>query len=147
MKRMVKIFEIELDDIEISSYEDILSRFSNWKKYKREINLNQLLEDGKKIQFDVEIENNQCVFYVSVSDDFKYTTSLVNVCSVITKFNFIILNNKVIKLEVELKILTTQWGKTIKNILESDIDLKLYQNKDIEGQIDNFYFKLPKQAS
>ena len=49
-------------------------------------------------------------------------------------------NNKVIKLEVELKILTTQWGKIIKNILESDIDLKLYQNKDIEGQIDNFYF-------
>lgn len=144
---MIKTFEIELGDIEISSYEYILSRFSNWKKYKREINLNQLLEDGKKIQFDVEIENNQCVFYVSVSDDFKYTTSLVNVCSVITKFNFIILNNKVIKLEVELKILTTQWGKTIKNILESDIDLKLYQNKDIEGQIDNFYFKLPKQAS
>ena len=144
---MIKTFEIELGDIEISSYENILSRFSNWKKYKREINLNQLLEDGKKIQFDVEIENNQCVFYVSVSDDFKYTTSLVNVCSVITKFNFIILNNKVIKLEVELKILTTQWGKTIKNILESDIDLKLYQNKDIEGQIDNFYFKLPKQAS
>jgi hypothetical protein len=144
---MIRTFEIELGDIEISSYEDILSRFSNWKKYKREINLNQLLEDGKKIQFDVEIENNQCVFYVSVSDDFKYTTSLVNVCSVITKFNFIILNNKVIKLEVELKVLTTQWGKTIKNILESDIDLKLYQNKDIEGQIDNFYFKLPKQAS
>lgn len=144
---MIKTFEIELGDIEISSYEDILSRFSNWKKYKREINLNQLLEDGKKIQFDVEIENDQCVFYVSVSDDFKYTTSLVNVCSVITKFNFIILNNKVIKLEVELKILTTQWGKIIKNILESDIDLKLYQNKDIEGQIDNFYFKLPKQAS
>lgn len=144
---MIKTFEIELGDIEISSYENILSRFSNWKKYKREINLNQLLEDDKKIQFDVEIENNQCVFYVSVSDDFKYTTSLVNVCSVITKFNFIILNNKVIKLEVELKILTTQWGKTIKNILESDIDLKLYQNKDIEGQIDNFYFKLPKQAS
>ena len=101
---MKKTFEIELDDTEIFSYEDILSRFSNWKKYKREINLNQLLEDGKKIQFDVEIENNQCVFYVSVSDDFKYTTSLVNVCSVITKFNFIILNNKVIKLEVELKI-------------------------------------------
>lgn len=144
---MIKTFEIELGDIEISSYEDILSRFSNWKKYKREINLNQLLEDGKKIQFDVEIENDQCVFYVSVSDDFKYTTSLVNVCSVITKFNFIILNNKVIKLEVELKILTTQWGKIIKNILDSDIDLKLYQNKDIEGQIDNFYFKLPKQAS
>lgn len=144
---MNKTFEIELDDIEISSYEDILSRFSNWKKYKREINLNQLLEEGKKIQFDVEIPNTQSVFYVSVSDDFQYTTALVNVCSVISKFTFIILNNKVIKLEVELKILTTRWGKTIKNIIESDIDLKLYQNKDIEGQIDNFYFKLPKSAA
>ena len=144
---MKKTFEIELDDTEIFSYEDILSRFSNWKKYKREINLNQLLEDGKKIQFEVEIENNPNVFYVSVSDDFKYTTSLVNVCSVIDKFIFIILKNKVIKLEVELKILTTQWGKTIKNIIESGVDLKLYQNKDIKGQIDNFYFKFPKQAS
>jgi hypothetical protein len=144
---MKKTFEIELDDTEIFSYEYILSRFSNWKKYKREINLNQLLEDGKKIQFEVEIENNPNVFYVSVSDDFKYTTSLVNVCSVIDKFIFIILKNKVIKLEVELKILTTQWGKTIKNIIESGVDLKLYQNKDIKGQIDNFYFKFPKQAS
>ena len=138
---MVKIFEIELDDIEISSYEDILSRFSNWKKYKREINLNHLLEEGKKVQFEVEIENNSSVFYVSTSDDssnnFLYTTSLVNVCAVINKFTFIIL----------LKTLTTKWGKTIKNILESDIDLKLYQHKDIKGQIDNFYFKLPNSAA
>ena len=145
------IFEIELDDIEISSYEDILSRFSNWKKYKREINLNHLLEEGKKVQFEVEIENNSSVFYVSTSDDssnnFLYTTSLVNVCAVINKFTFIILSNKVIKLEVELKTLTTKWGKTIKNILESDIDLKLYQHKDIKGQIDNFYFQLPKSAA
>ena len=32
-------------------------------------------------------------------------------------------------------------------ILESDIDLKLYQHKDIKGQIDNFYFKLPNSAA
>lgn len=144
---MTKTFEIELKDTEISSYEDILSRFSNWKKYKREINLNQLLEEGKKIQFDVEIPNTQSVFYVSVSNDFQYTTALVNVCSVINKFTFIILNNKVIKLEVELKLLTTKWGKSIKKIIESDIDLKLYQHKNIEGQIDNFYFEIPKSAA
>ena len=99
----------------------------------------------------MEIENNSSVFYVSTSDDssnnFLYTTSLVNVCAVINKFTFIILSNKVIKLEVELKTLTTKWGKTIKNILESDIDLKLYQHKDIKGQIDNFYFQLPKSAA
>lgn len=144
---MLKTFEIELDDIEISSYEDILSKFSNWHQYKREINLNQILEDGKKIQFEVEIDNSESVFYVSASEEFLYTTSLVNVCSVIHKMTFIILNNKVIKLNIELKLLTTNWGKVIKKIIEAGTDLKLHQSKDIKGQIDNFYFKLPKSAA
>jgi hypothetical protein len=60
---------------------------------------------------------------------------------------FVILNNKVLKLNVEIKLLTTRWGKTISNLLESDIDLKLHQHKNIEGKIDNFYFELPKQAA
>jgi hypothetical protein len=141
-------FEIDLNDIKIDNYEDILSRFSNWKKYKREINLNLLLEQGKKIQFDVEIINNPMVFYVSVADDkYSYTTSLTNVCSTLNKLTFIILESKVIKLKVELKILDTKWGKTIKNLVESEIDLKLFQHLNIEGQIDNFYFELPKEAA
>jgi hypothetical protein len=144
---MKRTFEIELNNSKIEDYEDILSRFSNWKKYKREINLNILLEEGKKIQFDVEIPNNQCVFYVSVSDDFKYTTALVNVCSVINKFVFIILNNQIINLKIDVTFLDTNWGKKIKNLVESEIDLKLFQHINIEGQIDNFYFELPKMAA
>ena len=145
---MKNIFEIELFDSRIEDYEDILSRFSNWKKYKREINLNLLLEQGKKIQFDVEIINNPMVFYVSVNEyQYSYTTSLTNVCSTLNKLTFIILENKVLKLQVELKMLDTKWGKKVKNILESDIELKLFQHKNIEGQIDNFYFELPKQAA
>ena len=144
---MKRTFEIELNNSKIENYEDILSRFSNWKKYKREINLNLLLEEDKKIQFDVEILNDQSVFYVSVSDDFKYTTALVNTCSVINKFVFIILNNQIINLKVDVTFLDTNWGKKVKNILESDIDLKLFQHINIEGQIDNFYFELPKMAA
>lgn len=144
---MKRTFEIELNNSKIEDYEDILSRFSNWKKYKREINLNILLEEGKKIQFDVEIPNNQSVFYVSVSDDFKYTTALVNACSVINKFVFIILNNQIINLKIDVTFLDTNWGKKIKNLVESEIDLKLFQHINIEGQIDNFYFQLPKQAA
>ena len=141
---MEKTFEIELFNSKIDDYEDILSRFSNWKAYKREINLTQLLEDDKKIEFQVEIPNNHSVLYVSVSDELDSTiTSLVNVCSVIQKMTFVILNNKVLKLNVEIKLLTTRWGKTISNLLESDIDLKLHQHKNI----DNFYFELPKQAA
>ena len=145
---MEKTFEIELFNSKIDDYEDILSRFSNWKKYKREINLTQLLEDDKKIEFQVEIPNNHSVLYVSVSDELDSTiTSLVNVCSVIQKMTFVILNNKVLKLNVEIKLLTTKWGKTISNLLESNIDLKLHQHKNIEGKIDNFYFQFPKQVA
>jgi len=140
---MEKKFEIELLDNRIEDYEDILSRFSIWKQYKREINLSQLLEEGKKIEFEVEIPNSQSVLYVSVVDKVDVNTSitsLVNVCSVIQKMTFIILNNKVLKLSVEIKTLTTKWGKIITSLLESDVELKLIQNKNIEGKIDNFYF-------
>jgi hypothetical protein len=138
---MKTTFDIELFNNRIEDYEDILSRFSNWKEYKREINLSQLLEEGKKIEFQVEIPNNQSVLYVSVFDKIDTNiTSLVNVCSVIQKMTFVILNNEVLKLNVEIKLLTTRWGKIITNLLESDIDLKLHQHKNIEGKIDNFYF-------
>jgi hypothetical protein len=88
------------------------------------------------------------VFYVSVNEyQYSYTTSLTNVCSALNKLTFIILENKVLKLEVELKMLDTKWGKTIKNLAESEIELKLFQHINIEGQVDNFYFELPKQAA
>lgn len=138
---MEKLFEIELLNNKMDDYEDILSRFSNWKEYKREINLNQLLEEGKKIEFEVEIPNNHSVLYVSVVDkEETIITRPVNVCSVIQKMTFIILNNEVLKLSIEIKLLTTNCGKIITNLLESGIDLKLHQHKNIEGKIDNFYF-------
>ena len=138
---MERLFEIELLNNKMDDYEDILSRFSNWKEYKREINLNQLLEEGKKIEFEVEIPNNHSVLYVSVVDKGEtIITRPVNVCSVIQKMTFIILNNEVLKLSIEIKLLTTNWSKIITNLLESGIDLKLHQHKNIEGKIDNFYF-------
>ena len=138
---MEKLFEIELLNNKMDDYEDILSRFSNWKEYKREINLNQLLEEGKKIEFEVEIPNNHSVLYVSVVDKGEtIITRPVNVCSVIQKMTFIIQNKEVLKLSIEIKLLTTNWSKIITNLLESGIDLKLHQHKNIEGKIDNFYF-------
>ena len=97
-------FEIELNDCKISNYESLLSRYGNWKKYKREINLNQLLEEGKKIEFDVEFPNNQSVLYVSlIDDDNTSISSLGKACAVIQKMTFIILNNDILKLEDEEK--------------------------------------------
>ena len=134
-------FEIELNGCKISNYENLLSRYGNWKKYKREINLNQLLEEGKKIEFDVEFPNNQSVLYVSlIDDDNTSISSLTKACAVIQKMTFIILNNNILKLNVEVKFLTTQWGKAMSNLIKDEIDVNLYQHLNIEGQVDNFYF-------
>jgi hypothetical protein len=137
-------FNVELSSNKISDYENLLSRFSNWKKYKREINLSQLLDSGKKIEFEVDIPNSQSVFYVNISTDIMNTSGA---CAVINKLTFIILENNVIDLKVSITVLTTTFGNILRNLLDSNIDLKLHQHKNIEGKIDNFYFELPKQAA
>ncbi len=146
---MSNVFEIDSLNSRIDNYEDILSKFSNWKKYKREINLSLLLEEGKKIQFDVEITNQQNVFYVSVFEDekTKNLSSLINVCATINKFTFIICNHNVIKLNVLITTIDTKWGKIIRNLIDSGIELKLNQSKNIKNQVDKFYFEIPKVAA
>ena len=141
---MEKEFHVELNNNQISDYDRLLSRFSNWKQYKREINLNQLLESGKKIQFDVDIPNSQSVFYVNISSD-KMGTS--GACAVINKLTFIILENTVIELKLSITVLKTTFGETLSNLLENDVELKLCQYNTIEGQIIDFYFDIPKQAA
>lgn len=137
---MKKSFEVELPG-KIEDYEKLLSRYNNWKKYKREINLNQILEDGKKIEFEIEVLNNQSVSYIKIYNKNDDIDSLLrNACASITKMKFIILNNKVLNLTVYCSKLSTNSGKILENNIKSDIDLKLYQNKDIEGQIIDFYF-------
>ncbi len=137
---MKKSFEVELPG-KIEDYEKLLSKYNNWKKYKREINLNQILEDGKKIEFEIEVLNNQSVSYIKIYNKNDAIDSLLrNACASITKMKFIILNNKVLNLTVYCSKLSTNSGKILENNIKSDIDLKLYQNKDIEGQIIDFYF-------
>lgn len=141
---MKREFDIELYNNKISDYENLLSRFSNWKKYKREINLNQLLESGKKIEFEVDIPNSQSVFYVNISSDMMNTSGS---CATINKLTFIILENNVINLKASITVLRTTFGNILTNLLESDINLKLLQYRNIEGQIEDFYFEIPKQAA
>ena len=138
-------FNVELSSNKITDYESLLSRFSNWKKYKREINLSQLLDSGKKIEFEVDIPNSQCVFYVNILTDIMNTSGA---CAVINKLTFIILENNVIDLKVSITVLMTTFGNILRNLLDSNIDLKLYQNTHIKrGQVIDFYFELPKQAA
>jgi hypothetical protein len=137
---------VEILNNKISDYEYILSKFSNWKENKRQINLLSLL-DGKKIEFDVEIENSSSVFYIGISDDLD-GSSLISACAVINKLTFIITEGLFIEsLKLDLTILNTKFGNVIKELLNNYMKLEIHQGIDEDGQVYKFYFDIPKKAA
>ena len=142
---VTKSFNIELDNNTLEQYEKLLSNFSNWKEYKREIKLNSILED-KKIEFTLDISGHaHGVMYVNVlvddEDDFLKKTS-----SAIKHMKFILKGNNVLELEITIKTMTTEWGKIIRNLIESGVDLKLKQHI-VDNKVRSFYFTHPKMVA
>ena len=143
----VKSFNIELDNNTLEQYEELLSNFSNWKEYKREIKLNSILED-KKIEFTLDISGHaHGVMYVNVlvddEDDFDV---LKKTSSSIKHMKFILKGNNVLELEITIKTMTTEWGKIIGNLIESGIDLELKQ-RIVDNKVKSFYFTHPKMVA
>ena len=144
---VTKSFNIELDNNTLEQYEKLLSNFSNWKEYKREIKLNSILED-KKIEFTLDISGHaHGVMYVNVlvddEDDFDV---LKKTSSSIKHMKFILKGNNVLELELTIKTMNTEWGKIIGNLIESGIDLELKQ-RIVDNKVKSFYFTHPKMVS
>lgn len=141
------MFNVVLNNNTIEQYDKLLSRFSNWTTYKRDIKLNTILEQGKKIEFKVDIENHQFGgLYISIENDiYDFDINLKNVCAVTKSMIFIINDSKVESLKIELKILETDKGKIISNIIK-DFELELYQ-KITENDIIGFYFRTYNRAA
>ena len=144
---VTKSFNIELDNNTLEQYEKLLSNFSNWKEYKREIKLNSILED-KKIEFTLDISGHaHGVMYVNVlvddEDDFDV---LKKTSSSIKHMKFILKGNNVLELEITIKTMTTEWGKIIGNLIESGIDLELKQ-RIVDNKVKSFYFTHPKMVA
>ena len=144
---VTKSFNIELDNNTLEQYEKLLSNFSNWKEYKREIKLNSILED-KKIEFTLDISGHaHGVMYVNVlvdgEDDFEV---LKKTSSTIKHMKFILKGNNVLELELTIKTMNTEWGKIIGNLIESGIDLELKQ-QIVNNKVKSFYFTHPKMVA
>ena len=144
---VTKSFNIELDNNTLEQYEKLLSSFSNWKEYKREIKLNSILED-KKIEFTLDISGHaHGVMYVNVlvdgEDDFEV---LKKASSAIKHMKFILKGNNVLELEITIKTMNTEWGKIIGNLIESGIDLELKQ-RIVDNKVKSFYFTYPKMVA
>jgi hypothetical protein len=144
---VTKSFNIELDNNTLEQYEKLLSNFSNWKEYKREIKLNSILED-KKIEFTLDISGHaHGVMYVNVvvddEDDFDI---LKKTSSSIKHMKFILKGNNVLELEITIKTMTTEWGKIIGDLIESEVELELKQNI-VDNKVKSFYFTHPKMVA
>lgn len=144
---ITKSFNINLDNNTLDQYEVLLSNFSNWNQYKREIKLNSLLEDSK-IEFTLDITGHaHGVMYVNVfvddTDDFEV---LRKASSVIKFMKFILKGNKVLELEITIKTMDTEWGNIIRELIESGVELELSQRLT-DGQVKSFYFIYPKMTA
>ncbi len=147
MNSLEKCFNIKLDNNTLEQYEKLLSNFNNWSQYKREIKLNSVLED-KKIEFTLDISGHAYgVMYVNVfvddTDDFEV---LKKASSIIKFMKFILKGNNVLELEITIKTMTTEWGKIIRDLIESGVELELKQNI-VDNQVKSFYFIYPKMTA
>jgi hypothetical protein len=59
---------------------------------------------------------------------------------------FILKGNNVLELEVTIKTMTTEWGKIIRDLIESEVELELKQNI-VDNQVKSFYFIYPKMTA
>jgi len=144
---VTKSFNIELDNNTLEQYEELLSNFNNWSEYKREIKLNSILED-KKIEFTLDISGHaHGVMYINVIVDDAYDYDVLKKASSAIKFmKFILKGNNVLELEVTIKTMTTEWGKIIRDLIESGLELELKQNI-VDNQVKSFYFIYPKMTA
>jgi hypothetical protein len=143
---MEKEFEVILDSNTLDDYEAFLNKFENYKENLREIKLNQLLNEGKRIEFIVDIIRHPSgVYYLELEDDdIEFDISLKRAAAAIKEFKFILNGNKIDKLTINTKILTTYSGKELQLLLESGIDIvvkQLFNPKFVK-----FYLTYPNKS-
>jgi len=141
-------FYINCENLRIENYNKFLSKFDEWSKFKREINLNFLLNSQTKLEFEVELDNSSSVYYVGFYENplFTNTVLLQKSAAIISSLKFILAKNSIESLVVNLNILSTTWGKTLKEMIESENKPDLLQ-QIVDGELVNFYFLVNKNIS
>ena len=137
------------NDVELNHYDRLLTKFPQWKQYKREIKLNVLLNEGRRIGFDVtEISRINSPIYGSLGEPQFTDISLKSISFFVRSMSFIIKDNKVDGLKIGLKVLDNTSGKKLSNILESGCLLEVKQmTLPMCKSVTQFYFELPESKN
>ena len=125
---MEKQFDIKIDNTtcKFSSYSKVLENLPEFKQFKREITLNNLLYEGKKIQFDVsEIVGINSSIFGSTGEPDTINISLRSLSFKVKEMVFIIQDEFVEKLSVTIETLENQEGRILEGLLENGFHLSL----------------------
>lgn len=130
-------YEVLLQNNTLDQFEDLISRYKEWTSFKRDIRLTNILESGKRIQFDIE-----SISLTAQLGNFGNEVSLQLSTLVIKGMSFILKENKVEKLTLRCRLLETPMGKLVKELMENsmDIDLRphIIDNKVVYFYVDTY---------
>jgi len=130
-------YEVLLNNNTLDQFEDLMCKYKEWASIKRDIRLTNVLESGKRIQFDIES--------ISMFGQFGNSGNILSLQMAVLRIksmSFILKENKVEKLTLRCKVLETPMGKVVKELMENsmDIDLKLHiiDNKVVYFYVDTY---------
>ena len=130
-------YEVLLNNNTLNQFEDLMSRYKEWTSFKRDIILTNILESGKRIQFDIES--------ISMFGQFGNSGNILSLQMGVLRIksmSFILKENKVEKLTLRCRVLETPMGKVVKELMENsmDIDLKphIIDNKVVYFYVDTY---------
>jgi hypothetical protein len=128
-------YEVLLNNNTLDQFEDLMSRYKEWTSFKRDIRLTSILESGKKIQFDIE----SISMFAQLGNSGNIISLQMGVLT-IKSMSFILKENKVEKLTLRCKVLSTPMGKVVKELMENSmtVDLKphIIDNKVVYFYVD-----------
>lgn len=133
------------DNSKISDFEPILSPFSNWTQFKREIKLSSILE-GKKIEYLIEDINSAQNPIYGLLEQSGNIVEIKKISFLIKEILFTIKDQDVLNLEVRIESINTEYGKTTQSLIDADIDFTLDYYKSFDSMI-YFYINFPKQVA
>lgn len=126
-------YEVLLQNNTLDQFEDLISRYKEWTSFKRDIRLTNILESGKRIQFDIE-----SISLTAQLGNFGNEVSLQLSTLVIKGMSFILKENRVEKLTLRCRLLETPMGKVVKELMENSMNVDLRPHI-IDNKVVYFY--------
>jgi len=126
-------YEVLLNNNTLDQFEDMMSKYKEWTSFKRDIRLTSILESGKRIQFDIE----SISMFAQLGNSGNMITLQHSALS-IKAMSFILKENKIDKLTLRCRVLSTPMGKVVKELMENSMGMDLIPNI-IDNKVVYFY--------